>query len=222
MKRALILFSVLVAACGAKDSTWQKAFVGTASDPALQESQDLELAGSVAGAFDLTVDGQGYSDIEQFYTAESARLPERVEEAGYSTEGLRVVFAAQVGLSDFWQGMTVYSNPIGPKGKASATAVRADGSFSFRIPEADQKAVFELRAVKRIAVELWSGEQLEHRFCYILSGRAGQATVSAPAAISVFDTQLTTYECSQSELPSGLAIPTVAPTANPSPTPVAP
>lgn len=218
--KKLIALALMIVGCGTKDDTLQKAFKGTASDPALQETREVELSGSVAGAFDLTVDGQHYGDIESFYTSESAKLPERVEAAGYATEGLRVVFAAQIGLADFWQGMVVYSNPIGPKGTAGATRVRHDGSFVFALPESDTKAVFELRAVKRIAVELWNADKkLEHRFCYILSGRAQQASANSAVSISTFDTQITTYECAQSEISSGIAIPTAAPTAMPALTP---
>lgn len=203
-----LLAATLLAGCGTKDQIGD-ALAGTASDPKLQASPapaPVLLRGAVAGAFQLTVDGVAYRDSEDFYTSELERLPERVAAAGYDTEGLEVRFSARVGLSDLWAGMQVFMAPASGQGAAGSAQVRPDGTFSFSLPAGtDPAAAFQLRAVKRISVELVRAGDVQERWCFLLSAREAAAVPGQFALLQAFDTQLTAYECEKTT--GGLSIP---------------
>lgn len=203
-----LLAATLLPGCGTRDQV-ADALTGTASDPKLQASPapaPVLLRGAVAGAFQLTVDGVSYRDSEDFYTSELERLPERVAAAGHDLDGRTVRFSARVGLSDLWAGMQVHMAPASGQGAAGSTQVRPDGTFSFSLPAGtDPAAAFQLRAVKRIAVELVREGAVEERWCYLLSAREAAATPGQFALLQTFDTQLTAYACEQGS--GGLQVP---------------
>lgn len=208
MKASTAALGLLLAGCGNRDQV-SDALNGTASDPKLKPSPapaPVLLRGAVAGAFQLTVDGVAYRDSEDFYTSELARLPERVREAGHDLDGLVVRFSARVGLGDLWAGMLVFVAPASGQGAAGSVPVRPDGTFAFSLPAGtDAAAAFQLRAVKRISVELVRAGTVEERWCYLLSAREAAAVPGQFALLQAFDTQLTAYECEKAT--GGLSIP---------------
>jgi predicted small lipoprotein YifL len=90
------------------------------------------IDGYISNAFDLTVDGERYTDSEDFYTKELDRLTESAVEAGY--EDWNLDFDAQIGLVDLKYGMTVFVGSPSRKGFAGQTTVASDASFHVHVP----------------------------------------------------------------------------------------
>lgn len=188
----------------------------------------VSINGAVSGAFDVTVDGETYSDIESYYTVESDNLNERVAKAGY--EGYDAVLDAKLGFKDLTQGMKVYLAPAGSTGIATNTSVGYDDTFSFRLPSSTEDGRYMLKAVKRIAVVLTKGDEIK-RFCFNFSAVRDVEIVEGkadPIVMNSFETSITKYDCDSDN--GGLDIPQadkieqtqeVAPVETPVETPVA-
>lgn len=172
-------------------------------------SNDFE--GSVQYAFDLSVDGVTYSDIEQYYTEQAEGLKEKVEAAGYSVDS--VEFIGKLGFADFIQDMTVFvSSSAGTQGKGS---IDAQGNFSISVPNPKAKTnlSFKVRATKRVQVLLINGGVTTKKLCYNFSA-VEQDVIENPISLNNFKTDPTLYECTQVD--SGLAIPSATQTPIPS------
>jgi hypothetical protein len=171
----------------------------------------VEFKGFVGGAFPITVDGVGYEDSEDFFTAEVSRLPQKVAAAGFDNTWL-VTFEAALGFRDLRNDMMVYIAPMEKKGYQGEASVEPKGSFSVTLPKEAGDAYYQVRAVKRIAVVLTRESEVK-RFCYNFSAVAKQVPLSErekPIVLDTFVTKLTTYACSV-ENREGLVIPEGAP-----------
>jgi hypothetical protein len=163
-------------------------------------SNDFE--GSVQYAFDLSVDGVSYSDIEQYYTEQAEGLKDKVSAAGYSVDS--VEFVGKLGFADFIQDMTVFvSSSAGTQGKGS---IDAQGNFSVSVPNPKSKdnLSFKVRATKRVQVLLINGGVTTKKLCYNFSA-VEKDVVENPISLNTFKTDPTLYDCTQVD--SGLAIP---------------
>src|SRR5262245_31205746 len=113
---ALVAAQSQLAACGYfdLDGDDEKPASAThhAPTPAAAPGYPKKFEGYVMSAFAITVDEQPYEDMEDFYTQELDRLPEKVAAAGYDSEW-KVSFEAEVGLSDLWRNMEVFVAPNG-------------------------------------------------------------------------------------------------------------
>lgn len=201
--KALFLAALALATvgCGREtDSAVADAIRGTASDPAVaDDTQNSYLKGAVTPAFELTVDGESYRDSEDFYTAELERLPSKIEAAGIDLTGLEVRFAAKVGLTDLPKGMTVHAIAQGIQGTAGMASVRSDGTFAIPLPKTKEPLTVQVRATKRISIELVRGQKVEKKFCYTLSAQKSGLKATEFLVLSDFQTSLTKYECSTNE-----------------------
>lgn len=206
----LILASLLISACGQlpKDDSLvdcQK----DQSNQACEKDKKLGLVsitGSISGAFDVVVDGQHYSDIEAYYTAEVDRLATRVAKAGY--EDYKAEFDAKLGSKDLTQGMTVFMIVSNGRGEAGKAYVGYDDTFFFRLPSATEDGSYRIKAVKRVSIVLTKDKEVK-RFCFNFSA-LGQTEIierkSEPVILSTFESSVTKYACSQLD-ESGLVIP---------------
>jgi len=161
-----------------------------------------DFKGSVQYAFDLTVDGETYSDIEQYYTKQTEGLKEKVVAAGYSVD--EVEFVGKLGFADFIQDMTVFvSSSAGTQGKGT---IDAQGNFSVSVPnpKAKDNLSFKVRATKRVQVLLINGGVTTKKLCYNFSA-VEKDVIENPIALDTFKTDPTLYDCTQVD--NGLAIP---------------
>ena len=207
MKGLMIsVFSVLlVASCGGI----------TYTDSAAKASQTPDtqvLKGYVSSAFDITVDGENYKDSEDFYSKEIDTLQTQADAAGYADWAL--TFDAKIGLDDLRDGMKVFVISSSVKGYAAQVGVDAGGRFNVTFP-ATENAKYQIRAVKRINVILKNPDTTATNkkvvWCYNFSANAqdvemGSATGETPIILNTFTTELTKYECSNSQT-TGISIP---------------
>lgn len=174
---------------------------------ALPTSDTIKASGFVVSAFEVTVDGQPYSDLEDFYTRETAKLPERMKAAGYD-ESYSFQFEAQVGFEDLWRNMTVYLLAEGKTGYAAKTFVDDQGGFKTFIPESEKDKQYRVRAVKRINLLVTKGAERK-MFCYNFSAKEkavrfnGEGT---PVILSDFTSEVSAYDC-KLDPTSGVIIP---------------
>lgn len=167
----------------------------------------VNFEGYVQSAFEVNVDGTPYPDIEAFYTAESARLGERVLAAGYDASW-EARFDAQVGLADLWREMTVYLAPLNDTGYQAQTTVRENGRFATTLPANAVEHEYRVRANKRIAIVL-TREDETIKICYNFSAieqRVPFARDGLPIILDNFNTQVTSYACEVAE--GGVTVPT--------------
>lgn len=213
MKTNIISFVFTLVACGQQPNY---------SEPTLTDKQDKKAEGEeksndvlppqgidgyISNAFELTVDGERYTDSEDFYTRELERLTENAVESGY--EDWKLDFDAQIGLVDLKYGMTVFVASLSRKGFAGQTTVSSDSSFHVQVPEAARKEAYNIRAVKKINLTLTPPEGSDEkpvRWCYNFSAEIGEVRVDGePVVLSTFKTKLTKYACSVAD--QGIAIP---------------
>lgn len=216
MKTNIISLVFTLVACGQQPNY---------SDPTLTDKQDKKaedtdtqdkaddvlppqgIDGYISNAFDLTVDGERYTDSEDFYTRELDRLTESAVEAGY--EDWTLDFDAQIGLVDLKYGMTVFVGSPSRKGFAGQTTVASDASFHVHVPEAARKENYSIRAVKKINLTLNPPEGSDEkpvRWCYNFSAEIGEVRVDGePVVLNTFKTKLTKYACSVAD--QGIVIP---------------
>lgn len=204
--RAILLTTatVLISSCGTQPSKEQNSS-SLASPPTTEGSV---FQGYVNSAFEVTVDGEKYNDMEDFYTKELARLPKKVATAGYDASW-SVAFDAQVGMSDLWQNMKVYVSPIQNRGYQGEATVGTGGAFSVDLPSSATDSEYKVRAIKRIGVVL-SKENEKIRICYNFSALEKSVLLSdreKPIILDTFISALTSYDCQFAES-GGIQIPT--------------
>jgi len=165
------------------------------------------FSGAVGGAFEVTVDGAPYNDMEDFYTQELKRLPDKVQKAGYDASWT-ARFDAQIGLSDLWRGMTVYIAPLDPTGFQTVAQVGDDGRFAVTLPAAAIDHDYKVRANKRIDIVLTRGGD-EVKICYNFSAIEHNVPFhrdSLPIVLSDFASEVTAYDCTVAAA-GGIAVP---------------
>lgn len=179
---------------------------GPEDAPPPVETGPTVFEGFVGGAFEVSVDGSRYRDMEDFYTQEVARLPEKVRLAGYDASW-QARFDAAVGLEDLWRDMQVYISPVASLGYQDQSYVDAGGRFAFTLPPAALGRDYKVRATKRIGIVMTRGET-ERRICYNFSAvemSAPFADATLPIVLDTFETAVTAYACSAAA--GGLNIP---------------
>ena len=168
--------------------------------------------GYVGGTFEVTVDGVVYADMEDFYTKEEARLPEKVRQAGYD-DSWSVEFKAAVGFSDLWHDMTVYLSPVDNAGYQGETKVGEGGHFSLAVPNSGLDHDYKVRANKRIGIVLTRGEA-RHEICYNFSGLEKSVTFgrdTLPVILDAFVSTITSYDCANEPADgSGVKVPSAS------------
>jgi hypothetical protein len=170
----------------------------------------VSFSGFIGGAFPISVDGVNYDDSEDFFTQESARLPEKVAAAGYNSEW-SVRFDAAIGFSDLRANMVVYIAPNARKGYQGEGTVGSAGAFNISLPKEAVDTVYQVRAVKRIHVVLTKGDETK-RFCYNFSAVDKSVNFSdreKPIILDSFATKITTYACASSTS-GGITVPSAA------------
>ena len=175
----------------------------------------LEFKGYVPSAFDVTVDGESYLDLEDFYTEELGRLPERVQEAGYPAD-FEIELDARIGFSDLWSDMAVYIVSENDRGFFGKSEVQEDGSFAIQLDALENHSTYKVRATKRIGIILSrEGEQIQ--ICYNFSAIDQSISFDAgqkPIILKDFVTKITGYACPSIQS-DGLAVPTADETLSP-------
>jgi hypothetical protein len=213
--------SHLLSACGAKfdvttprdDQANNKGKRGGNSEeaPFSDPFFSKEISGFVVSAFDVNVDGQAYRDLEDFYTQELKRLPEKVKAAGID-QADSVVLDAEIGFKDLWHQMEVFIVSEGKSGYQGRTFVGYDGGFSLIVPGELMTHTYKIRAVKRINIIIRKGENVK-KFCYNFSAKDISGPLngkSEPVLINSFYSEITAYQC-QAEVGTGIIIPTQMP-----------
>lgn len=212
--RNLVLVSLAFvgAACGSEkdgDSSVESApqTPETTSDTSSNSDNALAFTGYILNAFNVTVDGEAYADLEDFYTKEIARLPEKAKDAGYD-ESYKVEFDAQIGFKDLWLNMQVFLAPEEKQGFQGSARVDSNGKFSVSLPDEALDTTYRVRANKRISVVISKDGEV-HKSCYNFSAIEKSipfAVDTKPIVLDTFGTTLTAYDC-ESESDSGIQIP---------------
>jgi hypothetical protein len=205
-------FLVFLVSCGTGEGTCGLDAECAAQKQAQKDAaagmvQDFVIRGSVNSAFALTVDGQDYDDIESYFTAESARLPSKVKDAGY--EGYTVRFDAAIGFNDLTQGMTVYIAGKEKRGYQTKTLIAKNDTFAAKLPAEAAGDVYQIKANKRIGIILTKGSEIK-KFCYNFAAvdlEVPYEMVDDPIILSNFKSSLTTYECQQDAGSDSLKVP---------------
>ena len=198
-------FVILTVSCG---SFPRSADSAKGSDSSAQATT-ATFQGFVNSAFELTVDGAKYNDMEDFYTQELKRLPAKVTAAGYDSSW-RATFDAQVGMNDLWQNMTVYISPVANRGYQGEGSVGQAGGFSITLPPTALDSEYRVRAIKRIGVLLTKDEE-KVRICYNFSASEKSVQFTdreKPIVLDTFTAAITAYDCQVAE--SGIKIPTAS------------
>lgn len=158
------------------------------------------FAGYLLSAFDVTVDGVAYRDLEDFYTQELGRLPDKARKAGFD-DSYTFTLDAQVGFKDLWVDMEVYVSPMGKSGYQGTAKVKEDGMFSVSLPDAALDDVYRVRATKRIRIIAKNDEEEKHS-CFNFSATEQSVPYHAgekPIILDSFTTQVTAYDCAPRE-----------------------
>lgn len=161
-------------------------------------SAQANFQGFIPSAFEVSVDGNTYLDLEDFYTQELSRLPERVKNAGY-TEDYEISFDAEIGFADLWTEMTVYIVSDTDRGYFGKGQVSADGSFSIKLPEEKSAGSYKVRANKRIGIELKNDSEII-KICYNFSAMDQSVSFDEqqkPIILKDFISKITNYACTQ-------------------------
>lgn len=204
MKYLLMVLFLALASCHDSESGGEGLASGT---PTVDEEAGVTFSGFIVSAFEVTVDGVEYADMEDFYTQELDRLPAKVREAGYGEE-YAVKFAADIGFTDLWESMTVYTAPVNNRGYQGVTKVGRNGEFSVKMPANAIDDEYKVRGNKRISVVL-STESEQIKICYNFSAVDKSVLFTEsdkPIILSTFTTSLTKYECEE-EAGSGVVVP---------------
>ncbi|MFK7823585.1 MAG: hypothetical protein AB8G05_05485 [Oligoflexales bacterium] len=203
--RYLIIATILLSACGddLEQSSSSSSEINEFSQAvSVEESEEGELLfeGYISNAFEVSVDGLPYDDLEDFYTQESENLKEKVIAAGYD-ESYEVFFDAEIGFKDLWQNMTVYISSVQNRGYQREAYVGHNGDFSIALPTKAEDSEYKVRANKRIGVIL-SNEHETIRICYNFSAIDKSVLLSEkeqPIILNEFQSKITNYACEKSE-----------------------
>lgn len=199
-----LFLALLLAGCGDKGFQFSAGQLEDKVDEAI--SAVSHLKGSAQYAFNLSVDGQEFTDIEDYYTQQVDLLQSKVLEAGYDVD--RVEFAGKLGFSDFIKDMSVFVvSSANTQGKG---VVDSQGNFSISVPNPNQLPLvtFKVRAQKRVQLILIKNEMVSKKLCYNFSA-VDMDVIENPILLSNFKTDLTMYDCSQDK-PSGMNVPSVS------------
>lgn len=211
MKHLILILTVLILnACGDAKCEWAEKSTEECQESNLTEQTYFILQGSIVGAFQITVNGKYYDDIEDFYGEEIHDIQAKIAEAGYS--GYSIDLDVRLGFSDLTRDMTVYVTSKGSRGYAARTQVSGDDTFSFELPTNAAGGTYQLRAVKRINIELTNLQDPSDvkMFCYNFSGIEESVTYKQedkPVILNKFESKITTYECEARSSYDGLEIP---------------
>jgi len=170
-------------------------------------AEPFTIQGSVASAFQVTVDGTAYPDMESYYTSAVETLDAKVAAAGY--KGYRASLYAQLGFKDLINGMTVYVQTKSSRGYQGHTLIAKTGSFALDMPPEAAGDTYQMRANKRISVVLTKGAETK-KICYNFSAVDFEVPYEAkdkPVVLSNFKSSLTLYACAVDEAPESLPIP---------------
>lgn len=206
----LMGINMLNGACGAlekADQTPTSQTSAVTTDDSLQDSGSIEFSGYVLNAFAVSVDGEEYLDLEDFYTKELDRLPAKAAEAGFDAS-YTVSLEAEIGFKDLWLNMDVYVSPVAKHGYQGSSRVNEDGKFAVSLPGDAVDETYRVRANKRIRVLATRGDEVK-RFCYNFSAMEKSVPFSdggKPIILSEFNTSITAYDCVETKS-SGLEIP---------------
>jgi hypothetical protein len=205
---SILLSTLLLSACG--DLLKEKTAAETADTSAalVSTAEKLQFQGSVQYAFDLTVDGEKFSDIEAYYTKQILGLAKKVADAGYKADS--VEFVGRMGFSDFIQDMTVFVSSSG--GLQGRGVVNAQGNFEVNIanPTLKTGGTFKIRATKRVQILLLNGGSVTKKLCYNFSA-VEKNVADTVVSLENFRTDFTLYDCEQ--VSDGMAIPPAEQTA---------
>lgn len=204
-----VLIAAVVFGCGQiQEQSKAKSAEPTPTPSVAADPNTLSFRGSVVSAFDVTVDGASYGDMEQFYTAEQARLPKKLSDAGYAT-ATNVRFDAELGFLDLWHSMAVFILGEGQNGYMASGQVDNAGSFVIKLPDDASGDSFRVRANKRIRVK-FQVDGAAKTFCYNFSAvqqKVNLSERSKPIILNTFESSLTAYDCPADASPSSLQIP---------------
>ena len=182
-------------------------------EPVVGEGLDADVAlfkGYVSNGFEVTVNGETFRDLEDFYTAELGKLPAKAVEAGYA--GYSAVFEAEIGFKDLWKGMDIYLAPEEDKGYQGQSSVGVDGGFEVELPAEGLEESYKVRANKRISLILEKdGERVT--LCYNFSALEKSVLLSErdkPIILKDFESHLTAYACEMKAEKTELEIPDAA------------
>lgn len=179
----------------------------TSTDDSSQDSGPIDFSGYVLNAFEVSVDGEEYLDLEDFYTKELDRLPVKAAEAGFDAS-YTITLDAEIGFTDLWLNMDVYVSPVAKHGYQGSSRVNEEGKFAIDLPADAVDEAYRVRANKRIRVLATRGGEIK-RFCYNFSAMEKSVPFSdegKPIILSEFTTSITAYDCVESKS-SGLEIP---------------
>jgi hypothetical protein len=212
--KSLILAILVLAACGRQTpSTSASQTPSSANGNASLTGGDpctvydnCQVQGSVAGSFQLTVDGAPYQNIEGYYTYEIENLQKQCEKLGYTD----CDFAAQLGLSDFQYGQTVAVENSSGQGFSGTGEVMNNSQFAIYDTDTSDSttSTFNVLVNKRITLTTSTQE-----FCYNFSGAASQVRMNNPVIVDTYTTQFTLYACDANG--SGISLPAPAAPAVP-------
>lgn len=183
------------------------------SDPAPiapVSTQDFQLHGSVTSAFQVTVDGKSYPDMESYYTYQIGQLDSQATAAGYP--GYSTKFEAQIGYKDLSSGMSVYVSPEASRGYSGQTSVGSDGNFTLTLPAKASGDTYQVKATKRIGLTLTSKTDIKDvkKFCWNFNAQNLSVPYSdkdKPIVLNNFVSNITAYECQADTVLSGVNIP---------------
>ena len=165
------------------------------------------LTGYLANAFDVVVDGQRYSDTEDYYTQKITQLTNEANASGYA--GWDLSFDAEIGLDDLAYGMVVFASAAGSRGYAGHAPMEYNGSFSMEIPDNARNAVYAVRANKKVGVTLTPPQDSDKKaieWCYNFSAELSGISLGSPVILNKFSSRLTKYACATSKQ-DGIEIP---------------
>lgn len=206
----LMGINLLSGGCGAlekADQTPASQTSAVSTDDSSQDSGPIEFSGYVLNAFEVSVDGAQYVDLEDFYTKELERLPAKAAEAGFDAS-YSMTLEAEIGFKDLWLNMDVYVSPVAKHGYQGSSRVNEEGKFAVSLPGDAVDETYRVRANKRIRVLATRGDETKW-FCYNFSAMEKSVPFSdggKPIILSEFTTSITAYDCVESKS-SGLEIP---------------
>ena len=186
-----VLMSTMLFSCGAEDKLTGKQSQITSTATSTLSGGYYTVSGYVS-PINISVNGTSYSDSEDFYTQELIKLQAQAEKS-YPDHVL--TFDANVGLTNFQSGMSVFLVATNAQDVASSAVVNPDGKFSFMLDSnVDKQASYTLRASKRIGLKLVKGSDTI-AWCYNMSAEVQTALENTPIILRDFKTVVTQYQC---------------------------
>lgn len=204
----MVIFSMIVYGCGNENTCPDTIadnntradpedckYYGSDDEKPAPSYKSLVIQGSVSGAFEVTVDGVAYQDMEEYYGYALKDLTNKVGALGYN--GYEVKFEAAIGFKDLTDEMTVYVQTLGNRGFQGVTSVGSDNNFKIELPE-DAAGEYQVRANKRIGIKLKKDNNYKS-FCYNFSAKSVNVlfdNIQKPVILQDFFTSITQYSCS--------------------------